>query len=105
MAKLPLTSTVSRTQINDCDKQQMRSSKQNPATLILRNAVKRNNVLQITKISSNYIQLLPLELPIDRYAEVMAKHRLNDTVTEMLLYPDICNFMDLSVTGPKKRIS
>lgn len=45
-----------------------------------------NNVLQIIKISSNYIHLLPLELLIDRYAEVMAKHRLNDTMTEMLLY-------------------
>lgn len=60
--------------------------------------------LQVIKISSNDIHHLPLELPIDRYAEVMAKHMLDDTVTQ-ILYFGICNFMDLSVTGPRKRIS
>lgn len=44
-----------------------------------------NNVLQVIKISSNDIHHLLLELPIDRYPEVMAKHRLDDTVTQMLL--------------------
>jgi len=32
-------------------------------------------------------------------------NRLNDTVTEMLSYLGICNFIDFSVAGPRKRIS
>lgn len=58
-----------------------------------------NSALQIIRIGSNSIPLVPLELLTDR----CARDRLNDPDRDVLI-PALCPFMGLSVTQPRRRI-